>query len=115
MKRGDVYWANLDPRYGHEQSGQRPVILYQADRLIGATTTVIAVPLTSNVRLARLPTCILLPKGQANLSQDSVALAHQLRVLDKARIGKPIGALSADFLARLDEIILATLGIAWPE
>jgi mRNA interferase MazF len=115
MKRGDVYWANLDPRYGHEQSGQRPVVIYQADRLIGAATTVIAVPLTSNVRLARLPTCLLLPKGQANLPQDSVVLAHQLRVLDKARIGKPIGALSAAFLARLDQIILATLGIVSPE
>lgn len=114
MKRGEVYWANLDPRYGHEQSGQRPVILYQADRLIGATTTVIGVPLTSNVRLARLPTCILLPKGQANLLQDSVALVHQLRVLVKARIGKPIGALSAEYLVRLDEIVLATLGIARP-
>ena len=56
--------------------------------------------------------CEIQAKGQANLSQDSVALAHQLRVIDKARIGKPIGALSADFLARLAEIILATLGIA---
>ena len=31
MKRGDVYWADLAPRSGSEQTGRRPVILVSSD------------------------------------------------------------------------------------
>ena len=51
----------------------------------------------------------------ARIGDDGARSRDDRNILDKARIGKPIGALSAAFLARLDQIILATLGIVSPE
>jgi len=51
MKRGDVYLADLDPTKGSEQAGRRPVLVFQDDRLIRATLTVVAIPFTTNLRM----------------------------------------------------------------
>lgn len=45
--RGDIYWANLDPTRGHEQSGLRPVLVLSQDVFNDRSGTVIAVALTS--------------------------------------------------------------------
>ncbi len=83
MKRGDVFLADLDPTKGSEQAGRRPVIVFQNNRFISATLTVLVIPLTTNLRMQRLPTCVLVPAGEGGLRQDSVALCHQMRALDK--------------------------------
>lgn len=84
MKRGDVYLADLDPTKGSEQAGKRPVIVFQDNRLIPATLTVLVIPFTTNLKMRKLPTCVLIPTGEGGLRQDSVALCHQMRALDKA-------------------------------
>lgn len=83
MKRGDVFLADLDPTKGSEQAGRRPVIVLQDNRLIPATLTILVIPLTTNLRMQKLPTCVLVPSGEGGLRQDSVALCHQMRALDK--------------------------------
>ena len=84
MRRGEVYLADLDPTKGAEQAGRRPVIIFQEDRLISATLTVLVIPLTTNLRMQTLPSCVMIPRGEGGLRQDSVAICHQLRALDKA-------------------------------
>ncbi len=111
MKRGDVYLADLDPTKGSEQASRRPVIVFQDDRLIAATLTVIVIPLTTNLRMQKLPTCLLVPGGEGGLRQDSVAICHQLRPLDKAGLIERWGALPPARLADLDRIVLRSLGI----
>lgn len=78
MKRGEVYLANLDPVKGSEQAGRRPVIVYQDNRLIPVTLTVLVIPLTTNLRLQKLPSAVLIQADVGGLRQDSVALCHQL-------------------------------------
>jgi mRNA interferase MazF len=46
-----------------------------------------------------LPTCLLISSDQGGLSQDSVALCHQLRVLDKTRLIKRLGQLDSVVIA----------------
>ncbi|MEI7815443.1 MAG: type II toxin-antitoxin system PemK/MazF family toxin, partial [Coriobacteriia bacterium] len=53
--RGDVRWADLDPARGHEQSGQRPVLILSADVFNERSGTVIAVALTSQPQRAGFP------------------------------------------------------------
>ncbi len=40
--RGDLVWADLDPTRGHEQGGQRPVIVLSEDVFNARSGTVIA-------------------------------------------------------------------------
>ena len=89
-KRGEIWLAELNPIRGSEQAGTRPVIILQNNSVNRFTSTFLAIPLTTNLRRASLPTCVLLPEGEAGLARESVALCHQLRVLDKSRL-TPLG------------------------
>lgn len=103
MKRGDVYLANLNPVKGGEQAGQRPVLIYQNNRLLKVPTsrTVIVIPFTTNLKMGRLPSCLLVPAKEGGLRQNSVALCHQIRALDKSGIISYWGSLPK---RRMDEI-----------
>jgi mRNA interferase MazF len=52
----------------------------------------------------------MVTKNQGGLNQDSVALCHQLRVLDKTRLIKKLGKLESEVIANLENIVLFTLG-----
>jgi mRNA interferase MazF len=109
-ERGEIWLANLDPTKGSEQAGTRPIIIFQESTLSKFTSTIITIPLTTNLRRSALPTCFMIPKGQGGLNQDSVALCHQLRVLDKTRLIKKLGKLESEVIANLENIVLFTLG-----
>lgn len=109
-KRGEVWLANLNPTQGSEQAGIRPVIIFQNDLVSQFSTTTIAIPLTTNQRRAALPICLFIPQGEAGLTQDSVALCFQMRVLDKTRLIRKLGQLEPATIKQLEEIILLTLG-----
>jgi mRNA interferase MazF len=110
IRRGEIWIANLDPTQGSEQAGVRPTIIFQNDTISRYTTTAISIPLTTNLRRASLPSCVLIPAGEGGLTQDSVALCHQLRVLDKTRLRNKIGEVNPEILVQLENIILFTLG-----
>lgn len=110
MERGEVWLANLNPTQGSEQRGTRPVIIFQDNTLSQITTTVITIPITSNLRRATLPTCIQISDGEGGLNQDSVALCHQIRVLDQTRLLKRLGKLELSTITALETTLLFTLG-----
>ncbi len=51
--RGDVYVADMNPSRGSEQAGIRPIIIVQRSTLDRFTSTVVVVPVTSNLRRAK--------------------------------------------------------------
>ncbi|MEG5000507.1 type II toxin-antitoxin system PemK/MazF family toxin [Microcoleus sp. B4-D4] len=55
IRRGEIWIANLDPTQGSEQAGVRPTIIFQNDTISRYTTTIISIPLTTNLRRASLP------------------------------------------------------------
>ncbi|TYQ25650.1 type II toxin-antitoxin system PemK/MazF family toxin [Pseudanabaena sp. UWO310] len=110
VDRGEIWLATLDPTQGSEQAGTRPIIIFQENTISKFTSTIITIPLTTNLRRAALPTCLLISSDQGGLSQDSVALCHQLRVLDKTRLIKRLGQLDSGLIADLESIVLFTLG-----
>ena len=111
VQRGEVWLADLNPTRGAEQAGTRPVLILQNDAVNPFTRTVLAVPFTTNLRRALLPSCVHVAKGEGGLTTDSVALCHQLRVLDKARLLHRLGAVSPEALAAAEDCVLFTLGI----
>src|SRR5258708_15579192 len=101
MKRGEVYWADLVPRSGSEQTGRRPVILVSHDGFnqTPAWRSIIVVPIsTSTSQGKRGPTVVELAGGVAGLAKTSFAVCHQVTTLDRAKLTKRIGALPSDFL-----------------
>lgn len=105
MNRGEVYWANLSPRSGAEQQGLRPVIVVSNDAFNSNANwrSIIVVPLsTSQSQRRRGPTAVSIPRGEAGLSQDSVALCHQVTTLDRAKLTRYQGNLSSHALGDVE-------------
>ena len=111
MKRGEVWLANLDPVQGSEQAGTRPVLVFQSNSLNTFLRTAIIVPFTTNLRWAQFPHCVSVKANNGGLAVDSVALCHQLRVLDRVRLVRMLGTLSETIMANIETGILVTLEI----
>ena len=111
VNRGEVWLTNLNPTRGSEQAGIRPVIIFQSNVLNKFTATILAIPLTTKLRRASLPSCVFIPKEEGGLASDSIALCHQLRVLDRTRLQRKLGAVSQQTLSTIDSKMLFTMGI----
>ena len=112
FKRGESWLANLDPTRGSEQAGTRPILVLQNDDINKFTATALAIPFTTNLRRSLLPSCLQIRKGEGGLLSDSVALCHQLRVLDKTRLIRRLGAVSEETIKQVESVVLFTLGIS---
>ena len=96
---------NLDPTFGHEQKGTRPVLVIQNDFANATLSTVMVAPITSNLKASGLPSTVTIKAGVAGLSEDSVVLLFQIRTLDKRRLWKRIGHLEARKMVKVDAAI----------
>ena len=106
MTRGDVYMLDFGIPFGRESGMRRPVVIIQADKenLNGLNTKVV-VPLTSNTINADLRGNVFLPKKESGLSKDSVALIHQIVVVDKFRLEEKISKLPKNLLSKIEDEI----------
>lgn len=95
MRMFDIYYANLSKNtVRSEQGGIRPVIIIQNDVGNKFSTTVIVLPLTSEIKKENLPThCILHKSDKNGLEVDSMVMAEQIRVIDKSRLLDKMGYL----------------------
>jgi mRNA interferase MazF len=71
----------------------------------------LTIPLTTNLRRASLPTCVLVTKGEGGLLKDSVVLCHQLRVIDKLRLLRRLGAVSDEVMTAIESCVAFTTGM----
>lgn len=114
MRRGEVFWADLQPRSGSAQKGRRPVIVLSHDGFNDVPTwrSVIVVPCsTSSSQARRGPTAVRLPSGTAGLESEGVALCHQVTTLDRSKLTKRIGVLPEPVLAAVEAGLRAALDL----
>lgn len=114
MKRGEVYFADLIPRSGSEQTGRRPVIVMTHDSFnqIPGWMSIIVVPIsTSSAQAKRGPTVIELSAGTAGLSKTSFAVCHQVTTLDRAKLTKRVGSLPASALREVEDGIKGAMDL----
>lgn len=113
MRRGDVYDARLDPVEGSEQAGRRPVVIVSRNAISTHLPIAIVVPCTSYRTGRRLyASHVLLRSPDGGLSEDSVALAEQVRTVSKGRLTRYRGAISPDALRQIDRALLIALDLA---
>ncbi|MBL8222050.1 MAG: type II toxin-antitoxin system PemK/MazF family toxin [Bryobacterales bacterium] len=104
MRRGDVYWAELTPRSGSEQTGRRPVVLVSHDAFqqTAGWMSIIVVPITTSVAQVRHgPSVVRIPAGMGGLSKNSAAICHQITTLDRSKLRTKIGALPHEILEEI--------------
>jgi mRNA interferase MazF len=99
--RGDVVWAELNPTVGHEQAGQRPVVVLSHDVFNERSGTVIAIALSSQEPRAGYP--LTLEITSAKLPKRSWAKISQIRTLSVQRLGKKLGRVAPEELERIVE------------
>ena len=106
MTRGDIYMLDFGIPFGSEPGRRRPVVIIQADKEnLDNLNTKVIVPLTSNTINADLRGNVFLPKKESGLSKDSVALIHQIIVVDKIRFEEKIAKLPKNLLSKIEEEI----------
>jgi len=115
LKRGEIWWADLGAYRPREQTGRRPVVIWQSDTLTRALQSVIVVPLTTNLDRARLAGTAMIEASENGLSQASVALAFQMRAIPKASLLNRIRNLTENELGELELATDEALGRVEPE
>lgn len=106
--RGDVYWAELNPTIGHEQAGQRPVVILSHDIFNDRSGIVIAVAITSQEPRAGFP--LSLEITTARLPKRSWARIGQIRTLSVERLGKKLAHIAPEELDRIVEGLNEIIG-----
>ena len=109
--RGDVVLCDLNPVVGTEQAGVRPAVVFQIDRANAVSPHTIIAPFTTRIRRALLPSHVLIPAGTGGLSQDSVVLCEQIRVIDKRRIVRVLGHLDDAHMEEVARALHTILGL----
>ena len=102
MKRGEIYYANLNPAVGSEVAKRRPVLIVSNDVNNKVANTITVVPITSSV--ARVyPFEVLLQPEDSGLSKISKVQANQVRTISKQRIeGEVQASLSQEIMQLVD-------------
>ena len=109
--RGEIYYADLDPHYGSEQGGKRPVIVIQNNTSNKFAPTVIVAAVTSKVtKKPNQPTHVLIDRNPA-FSRPSMVLLEQIFTIDKERIQRLLGQTTPDEMYQINEALMNSLDL----
>ena len=94
----NIFWANLNPTRGSEQSGIRPVLVISIEEVNHYLPVVSIIPLTSMKKGRNIyPTEVFLDKEETELEKDSIAMAYHIRTISKERLKEKCGRISSDY------------------
>ena len=112
IQRGEIWWASLSVPRGSESGYRRPVLVLQQDDFNRSRiATVIAVILTTNLRLQAAPGNVLLTTRDTGLPKDSVANVSQVVTLDKSVLTVRVATVSAAKLKQIETGVRLVLGL----
>jgi len=83
LKQFEIWLTDLEPRYGSEQGGKRPVLIAETNAVYGNGNTTFDV--------------IITPNKKNGLNKKSKLMFRQLRVIDKKRFKKKMGTLEEEY------------------
>ncbi len=101
--RGEIWAADLNPIRGHEQAGQRPVLIVSNDTFNhGPADMVIVVPLTRTGR--RIPMHVAIDPPEGGVRERSYILCDGIRAISKERLVSPAwGVVSAETMLEVED------------
>lgn len=113
IERGEIYFVNLNPVQGHEQAGQRPVLVLSIDAINRLPLVVTVVVGTKGANITRdYRTNIRLKPEETGLDMETVFLGFQIRSLDPKRFpNNPSGRVSETILRQVEDAVRYCLGL----
>lgn len=112
VERGEIWWADSGEPDGSGPGYRRPLIIVQSEPFNRSRLrTVIAVVLTTNLRLVDAPGNVLIPAKAAGLRRDSVANVSQLVTIDRDFLLEKSGRIRGQLLKDLDRGLRLVLGL----
>ena len=94
IAQGEIWWADLPDPVGSGPGFRRPILVVQGDALNRSRiSTVVCVPLTSNLGYAQAPGNVPLRPRHTGLPKDSVANVSQIVALDRTLLTERTGKL----------------------
>jgi mRNA interferase MazF len=112
FKRGEIYYAALDPVVGSETGKTRPVLIIQND--IGnlySPTTIVAVITEFSEKKATYPICVSIGQD-VGLKKNSIVNLSQIRTIDNRRLmGPKIATLSDEIMGKVDIALKNSLAL----
>jgi mRNA interferase MazF len=109
--RGDVVLVRFDPTRGREIRKRRPAVVISNDVACRLDAVLQVVPLTSMPDRQLRPYEARIDSDGSGLDKPSRAVANQIRSIDRKRIDRRLGRLSADELDSLDRAVAIQLGL----
>lgn len=110
IKRGEIYFADLNPVIGSEQGGVRPILIVQNNVGNYYSPTVIGAAITSRQTKAKLPTHVNID-GCDGLPFRSLVMLEQVRTIDKKRLKRFVGVLDEDMMDSIDKALSVSVGL----
>lgn len=107
--RGDIYWADLNPTRGNEQSGFRPVLIISENVFNQRSGTVIAFAITSKEPKVGFP--LVFELTDENLPKRSWVKISQIKTLSISRLSKKLGEAKPEELIKLVEGLNEIIGL----
>jgi len=113
IQRGEIYFVNLNPVQGKEQSGTRPVLVLSIDAINRLPLVVTVVVGTKAANIHRdYPTNVRVSAKESGLPQDTVFLGFQVRSLDPSRFSPPPAVrVTPAVLSKVEDAVRYTLGL----
>ena len=104
IHRGDIRWVDFLPPTGSEPGYRQPVLVGSSDRFNrSAINTVLAIAITSNLRLADSPGNVALPRKVSGLDRDSVINVSQLATVNKSDLSAAVGRVDVATMRMVDQ------------
>jgi mRNA interferase MazF len=110
FRRGEIWTVDLEPVVGSEQGKARPTLIIQNDIGNQYSPVLIVAAITSGEN-ARYDVQVEAKAPEGGLHHNSLVLLNQIRTIDKRRVGRYWGRLSAETMQRVDEAIKISLGL----
>jgi mRNA interferase MazF len=104
IRRGSIWWVELEPTRGSEIQKTRPAVVLTADALNRIRRTVVVVPLSTGP-VPRPPIVVAAPSA----GPGSVAVCDQIRAVDRSRLTRGGDALSGEDLRAIEAGVRAVL------
>jgi len=107
IQRGEIYFVNLNPVKGREQSGSRPVLVLSDNAINNLPLVITVVVGTKGENIsADYPTNVRVSPSESGLPMETVFLCFQIRSIDPSRFPeKPVGKLSGDILKKAENAV----------
>ena len=106
--RGEVYYADLNPVFGHEQGGTRPVLVLQNDVGNYYSPTLIVTAITRRTfKKPSQPTHVVLDDAEG--LEPSLFMLEVIRTIDKRRVRGYVGKLTEEQMEQIDAALRVSL------